>query len=84
MVGAAYSDNWADPISQQLCCVAASPAWEALGLKGYLSNDRDPQVGDVFNEGNVCYHLRQGIHFLSRLDWNTYMDTIEKKMAEEK
>jgi hypothetical protein len=80
MVGAAYDDNWADPISQQLCCVAASPAWEALGEVGYVSDDRDPQIGDHFYEGNLCFHLRQGCHFLSRLDWNAYMDAIESKM----
>ena len=80
MVGAAYEDNWADPSSQQLCCVAASPAWEALGEKGYISADRIPWVGDHFNEGNVCFHMRRGSHFLSRLDWNDYMDTIEKKI----
>ena len=81
MVGAAYEDNWADPVSQQLCCVAASPAWEALGEVGYISDDRIPWIGDHFNEGNICYHLRRGCHFLSRLDWVAYMDTIEKKMA---
>ena len=81
MVGAAYEDNWADPDSEQLCCVAASPAWEALGEVGYVSPDRNPWIGDHFNDGNVCFHMRRGCHFLSRLDWNAYMDTIEKKMG---
>lgn len=79
MVGAAYEDNRSDPVSQQLCCVAASPAWEALGKKGYCSDDRLPRIGDCFDEGNICYHFRRGSHFLSRLDWLVYMDTIEKK-----
>ncbi len=80
MVGSALADNWADPPSEQLGCVAASPAWEALGAKGYISEDRAPLTGDRFDEGNICYHMRHGIHFLSRLDWNIYMDVMEKKM----
>ncbi len=80
MVGSALADNWADPPSEQLCCVAASPVWEALGEKGYCSEDRMPLVGDRFDEGNICYHMRQGIHYFSRLDWNVYMDVMEKKM----
>ncbi len=80
MVGSALADNWADPPSEQLGCVAASPAWEALGKTGYRSADRLPLVGDRFDEGNICYHMRSGNHYFSRSDWNVYMDVIEKKM----
>ena len=54
--------------------------WEALGEKGYISDDRGPQIGDHFHEGNISYHLRRGCHFLSRLDWLAYMSVIEEKM----
>ena len=76
MVGAAKEDTWADPISQFLSCVAASPAWKAFGKEGLVSPDRLPEVGDVFHSGGLCYHLREGTHYLSRHDWNHYIDVL--------
>ncbi len=81
MIGTAYGDVWASPESQVLSCAAASRAWEQLGLDGYVAADRMPEIGERFDEGNVCLQYRPGVHFLSRLDWNFYMDCIEKKMA---
>ena len=79
MVGSAIEDTWADPDSEFLGCAAASPAWEACGRPGFIAPDRLPVPGDVFAEGNVCYQLRTGCHYLSRRDWNVYMDIILKK-----
>lgn len=76
LIGAANEDAWADPVSQYLSGVAASPAWEAFGKKGLISPDRLPEIGDVFHEGCICYHLRQGTHYLSRHDWNLYIDVL--------
>ena len=80
LVGAACEDTWADPNSEYLCCVAASKAWEQLGEKGFIAPDRLPKLGENFDEGNICYHYRWGVHFLGRIDWNIYMDTIRKHM----
>ena len=74
--GAALEDTWADPDSQFLSCVAASKAWECFGKKGLIAPDRLPKAGDTFHEGSVRYHLRSGTHYLSRTDWNLYMDSI--------
>lgn len=80
IVGSAEKDAWADPDAEYLGCVAASTAWENLGLKGFIHPDRLPTAGSVFDEGNVCYQQRTGTHYLSRRDWNTYFDIIRKKM----
>ena len=80
IVGSAEEDQWADPDAEYLGCVAASKAWENLGLKGFIHPDRLPTTGALFAEGDVCYHLRTGGHFLSRRDWNVYFDIIRKKM----
>ena len=40
MIGSGSEDVWADPYSEQLCALAASPAWELLGLKGFLGGLR--------------------------------------------
>ena len=79
IVGSAEEDLWADPASEFLGCAAASPAWIAHGKKGFIAPDRLPVPGDVFDEGDICYQLRTGCHYLSRRDWNVYMDIILKK-----
>lgn len=79
MVGSAEKDGWADPVSEKLGCVAAGKVWEALGLDGFIAPDALPTVGENDDKGNVCYHLRPGVHFLSRLDWNAYMDVIDQR-----
>ena len=80
IVGSALEDEWADPDAEYLSCVAASKAWENLGLVGFVHPDRLPTAGSVFDDGNVCYQIRTGGHYLSRRDWNTYFDIIRKKM----
>lgn len=82
MSGAALEDIWADPESQLLGCHAASGAWESYGLRGLVAPDRYATPGEVFNEGNICYHLREGRHYFSRSDWLVYMDYIRNNMGE--
>ncbi len=73
-VGSASADDWADPDSQFLSCVAASKAYEAAGLRGLVQSGSEfPNVGDFFHDGMIGYHLRDGCHFLSRDDWQMYM-----------
>ncbi len=65
LVGSASEDLWADPKSEQLCCFAASPAF----VKGFACERFPAEVGDEFLEGDVGYHLRRGLHYFSREDW---------------
>lgn len=64
LVGSASKDSWADPISEQLCCLAASDCFE----KGFVC-DKTAEIGDEFFEGDIGYHLRDGLHYFSRTDW---------------
>ncbi len=80
MSGAALEDTWADPESQLLACHAASGAWESYGMQGLIAPDRYAIPGEVFDKGNICYHLRAGTHYYSRNDWLVYMDYIKKNM----
>lgn len=68
-VTSASNDDWADPKSEFLSCVAASAAYECLGVKGLCCGDRYPAEGEFFHEGNIGYFLRKGTHYLSRDDW---------------
>lgn len=77
-VSSAVEDVWADPYSEYLACVAASPAFELSGEKGFVHPDRFPEVGEKLHEGWVGYHLREGTHYFSRYDWQQFMDFIKK------
>lgn len=80
-VASASLDEWADPTTEYLSSVIASEVYEKLGLKGLVHPDRLPEVGECFQEGNIGYHLRHGEHYLSRYDWNRYMDYMEKHIC---
>ena len=75
-VASADMDDWADPDSEFLSCVAASVAWERLGLSGFVHSSRLPKTGEAYQVGHVGYHRRHGKHFLSRHDWAYYMSFI--------
>ncbi|MEX1377477.1 MAG: hypothetical protein AB1Z23_08370 [Eubacteriales bacterium] len=74
----ASKDIWADPESEYISCLLASEIYEKMGLQGFLAEDRYPVVGDVFNEGRIGYHMRYGEHFLSRYDWNKFIEFMNK------
>ena len=78
-VASAWEDSWADPASEMLSCVAATPAYEAMGLEGFICDDRLPETGDRWHTGHIGYHLRPGEHYFGREDWNTVMDFIHSK-----
>lgn len=77
-VASAEKDIWADPFSEMLSCIAASPIYETYGKKGFIYENREQKTGDVFHEGNIGYHLRGGEHYFSREDWLKLIDFINK------
>jgi len=80
--GTAETDDWADPYSQFLSGYAASEAYKALGKNGLITPDKMPEVGDILLDGDIGFYLRKGNHFLSREDWNRYMDFMDSKMKQ--
>lgn len=79
-VASAAEDSWADPVSEMLNCAATSAVYEKCGKSGFVCEDRLPQVGDVYHEGSIGYHLRSGLHYFSREDWQKAMSFVKKKM----
>lgn len=79
LVGAAEEDLWADPRASDLCCVAASPAWNLYGGTGVELLDREPVAGDVLHGGEIGYHLRPGEHKLKLEDWKQYISYIKRQ-----
>ena len=78
-VASAFEDEWADPASEMLACVAASEAYEKMGIVGFVCEDRLPEIGDIYHKGSIGYHLRAGKHYFSREDWNKLILFVKKK-----
>ena len=74
LVGSASADKTADPISEQLACLAASPAFE----NGF-DCDKVAEVGDKFFGGDIAYHLREGKHAFTRQDWHRIIEFVNSK-----
>ena len=68
-VGSAVEDRWADPNSEMLACIAASPAYKQYGMDGFEYEKHELKVGDVYHDGHIGYHMRGGTHYFSREDW---------------
>lgn len=73
-VTSAELDYWADQKGEQLCCLAASEAWEKLGLVGLEECDHYLNPDERLLHGNVGYSMTPTTHFLSRHAWNNYME----------
>lgn len=77
-VCSAEEDDWADPESEFLSCVAASETWKLLRVPGLVTEDKMPELNVPLMDGGVCYHVRTGAHFHSRTDWLFHMACREK------
>ena len=73
-VTSAELDYWADQKGEQLCCLAASEAWENLGLIGLEECDHYLAPEEKLLSGNVGYSVTATTHFLSRHAWHNYME----------
>ena len=76
LVASATLDAWADPISEQLCCVAA-----AERFPGGFVCDHPAEPDEKFLEGGIGYHLRTGTHYFSRQDWLRLIEFVNKHYA---
>ncbi len=80
VIGSAANDLWSDPKSEFLGCASADSVYKIYGKSGLIYGDDFPSAPSVLNSGCASYHIRQGLHYLSREDWAVYMDFIEEKM----
>ena len=80
IIGSAIEDLWADPTSEFLCLASLSPIYKLYKMRGLVHEDKIPEPRCVLAEGDAAYYVREGVHFFSRHDWNTYMDIIQSKL----
>lgn len=81
IAGSAAADLWADPLAEQQGCMAASPAWALHGLPGYVGPEEPARSGEAYHDGRIGYHLRDGVHYLSRRDWLSYLAFMDRHRA---
>lgn len=81
----AYEDFWSDPFNCYLACIAASPAYEALGVPGFIypDGDKNPgpryaKPGEYIMDGNIGYFMRSGGHGCNDEDWAAMTEFLLK------
>ena len=66
--------DYINPSVRPLFDKIADSAWREHGLPGLEHNGEIPQPGESLHKGYIGYHRRHGMHFLSRYDWNRFME----------
>jgi hypothetical protein len=79
-IASASEDSWADPKSEFLAGVHASPVFRLFGLEG-LSSAVMPAAEKPIHDGHLGYHLRPGKHNLTEYDWNCFMDFADQHLG---
>lgn len=78
-VASAALDDWADPHSELLSCLAAGPAYEICGVPGLILPEEIQKPEALlpdwgYHQGNIGYHIRSGTHHLGREDWRLVIE----------
>ena len=79
-VASAIEDTWADPQSELASCIAATPAFEALGVPGLIGDPENSFAGLTLHDGHIGYHCRSGRHYFSREDWQKLVAYMKKHL----
>lgn len=78
LVGSAEEDLWAAPTAEFLGTYATAEIYRLYGKPGLITPDAYPKAPCDLSEGGAAYHVRHGVHYLSRRDWLSYMDYIDR------
>ena len=80
LIGTAEEDEWADPKNEFLALTLANPVYALYGEEGLIHGEEVPTAPAKLQEGDRCsFHLRHGLHYLSREDWNAYIDFVDAR-----
>ena len=77
-IASAIDDKWADPESEFLAGVAASPVYQLFNREG-LTATAMPAVNEPLHSGFIGYHVRPGGHGLKLYDWQRFMDFADAR-----
>jgi hypothetical protein len=79
-VASATEDTWADPASEFLATLYASPVYHLFGFRGVAGTVLPPPETPL-HDGRIGYHLRTGKHNLTEYDWARFMDFADRHLA---
>lgn len=84
IIGCAELDYWADNDGAYNSCLLSNGAWGVYGKRGIfpcphsyeelIKENKHPTLLD----GEIGYFIRGGSHFLSRYDWQKYIEKIKE------
>jgi hypothetical protein len=72
-VADADADFWADQRGEFLSLAAAGPVYALYGFEGFRP-DEMPPLETPLVRGPMGYHIRRGVHNLTRYNWERYLD----------
>ena len=79
LVNSGEKDAWADPQGEFLSAKGADPVYRLLGTDG-LAVEKMPPI-DTPVTSRIGYHLRSGGHGVSKVDWNVFMDFLDRHLG---
>ena len=78
IIGSAENDANSDPESEFLGAYSASKIYRLYGTAGLIHENEIPKAPALLDKGSVCYYLRKGESYLTRQDWQVYMNYIKE------
>lgn len=79
-VTGATHDSGMDPLSEYVSLFEASRVYQMLGGKGLVTDGKMPNPGQPLIDGEIGFYIRDGKHFISREDWNVFMDFFDRNL----
>lgn len=80
-VGSAELDLWADPRGEFLSVVHARPVYRLFGHDALGASPTMPAINGSLHGDAAHYHIREGKHNLTLVDWTAYWDFADQVFA---
>lgn len=77
MLNGGTTSSWCDPYGVFLTCVNASPVYELLGVKGFVSSERKPIIDKAYIDGAIAYRCHEGGH-TDAPEWPAFFEFAAK------